>query len=125
MSKTSAAQQRFESARERLAEALKTLECVMISKIHETAIAAKMSSTDNNDPAMLAKVFEQETTITNLQQEINKIQKAMEEIGKENEFQKEKNSFFADKMFKFKSQGSNLIQAIENDLVRIQEIIKE
>ncbi len=47
----------------------------------------------------------------------------MEEMGKETEFLKEKNNFFADKMFKFKSQGSNLINAVESDLTRIHEII--
>ncbi len=121
---SSQAQKRFEEARERLAGALKTLEQIIISKIHETSIAAKMSSDDNGDAALYGKLSEQEVTIRNLNHEINKIHKAMEEIGRESEFSKEKNSFFADKLFKFKSQGSSLIQAIEADLIKIQEIIK-
>jgi len=121
---TSPAQKRFEEARERLADALKTLEQIIISKIHETSIAAKMSNDDNGDSSLYGKLSEQEVTIRNLNQEINKIQKAMEEIGRESEFSKEKNSFFADKLFKFKSQGSTIIQAIEADLIKIQEIIK-
>lgn len=121
----SEAQKRFEHARERLAEALKTLEQIMIAKIHETAISAKMSDGETSEPLLHGKILEQENVISNLHREINKIQKAMEEIGKESEFSKERNSFFADKLFKFKSQGSNLIQAIENDLIKIHEIIEK
>jgi len=119
------AQKRFNEARDRLALALKNLEEVVIAKIHENAFNSKILDTLEGDESSLrAKVFEQTSIIQNLSEELNKTQKLFSETSKENDFLKDKNRFFADKVFKFKTQGSSLIQAIESDLVRIKEIIK-
>ena len=112
---------RFDKARDRLAQALKNLEEIVIEKIKETSIDTQMLNAVNTNGTSLV---EQSIIINNLSEELNKIQKTMREIDKENEFLKDKNQFFADKIFKFKSQGSNLIQAVESDLVRVKEIIK-
>lgn len=118
-------QNRFDEARERLSSTLKRLEEIVIEKIHETSMNAKMLDVVESDESSLqSKVIEQTAIIQNLSGELNKIQKTFGEIGKENDFLKDKNNFFADKVFKFKTQGSSLIQAVESDLVRIREIIK-
>ncbi len=125
----SAAQIRFEEAREKLASTLQNIENTIIEKIRESAIHQQIDVDERDSLArqasMQAKIIEQDAIIEKLNNEINKMQKSIEEIGKESEFSKEKNRFLADKIFKFKSQGSNFIQAIETDLARIHEIIKE
>lgn len=118
-------QKRFSNARDRLSLALKNLEEIVIEKIHENAISSKMlDAVDGDESSLRAKVFEQSSIIQNLSEELNKTQKLFSESSKENDFLKDKNRFFADKVFKFKTQGSSLIQAIESDLVRVKEIIK-
>ncbi len=123
MSKTS--EQRFAKSRDRLALALQNLEEIVTNKIHETALNARMLEVaGNDDDALRSRLLEQLAIVQNLNEELNKIQKINSEISKENDFLKDKNRFFADKAFKFKTDGSSLIQAVEEDLNRIKEIIK-
>ena len=120
------AQKKFEEARDKLAASLKNLEEIAIAKIHETSKNSRMmlDIAEGDESSLRAKLFEQSSIILNLSEELNKIQKITGETDKENDFLKDKNRFFADKIFKFKTQGSNLIQAIESDLSRVKEIIK-
>ncbi len=119
------AQKKFEEARDRLAAALKNLEDIVTTKIHESSLSAKMLDVvDGDESSLRAKIFEQNAIIQNLNEELNKLQKSSSETDKENDFLKDKNRFFADKIFKFKTQGSGFIQSVENDLSRIKEIIK-
>lgn len=120
------AQKKFEEARDKLAASLKNLEEITIAKIHETSKNSRMmlDIAEGDESSLRAKLFEQSAIILNLSEELNKIQKTTGETDKENDFLKDKNRFFADKIFKFKTQGSNLIQAIESDLSRVKEIIK-
>jgi len=120
------AQKKFEEARDKLAESLKNLEEITLAKIHETSKNSRMmlDVAEGDESSLRAKLFEQSTIILNLSEELNKIQKTTGETDKENDFLKDKNRFFADKIFKFKTQGSSLIQAIESDLSRVKEIIK-
>ena len=119
-------QKKFEEARDKLAASLKNLEEITIAKIHETSKNSRMmlNIAEGDESSLRAKLFEQSSIILNLSEELNKIQKTTSETDKENDFLKDKNRFFADKIFKFKTQGSNLIQAIESDLSRVKEIIK-
>jgi len=118
------AQNKFEEAREKLATALKNLEEIITKKIDESSINAKIIDASNSDDSRLeSQIIQQSLIIKNLNEELNKLQKNMAEIEKENDFFKDKNNFFADKVFKFKTQGSALIQAVENDLINIKEII--
>ncbi len=119
-------QKKFEEARDKLAASLKNLEEITIAKIHETSKNSRMmlDIAEGDESSLRAKLFEQSSIILNLSEELNKIQKITGETDKENDFLKDKNRFFADKIFKFKTQGSNLIQAIESDLSRVKEIIK-
>lgn len=119
------AQKRFEEARDRLAAALRNLEEITIAKIHESAVSSRMlDAVDADESSLRAKVFEQSSIIQNLGEELNKLQKIAGETDKENDFLKDKNRFFADKAFKFKTQGASLVQAIESDVSRIKDIIK-
>ena len=119
------AQKKFIEARDRLATSLKNLEEVIIEKIQENSMSSKMlDAVDGDESSLRVKILEQLVIIENLSDELNKVQKITSEINKENDFLKDKNRFFADKIFKFKTQGSSLTQAIETDLVRIKEIIK-
>ena len=126
MSEIETAQKKFEEARNKLAAALKNLEEIAIAKIHETSRDSRMmlDVAEGDESSLRAKLFEQSAIILNLSEELNKIQKTTGETDKENDFLKEKNRFFADKIFKFKTQGSSLIQVIESDLSRVKEIIK-
>ncbi|MSP34029.1 MAG: hypothetical protein EXR06_03900 [Rickettsiales bacterium] len=119
-------QKKFEEARDKLAASLKNLEEITIAKIHETSKNSRMmlNIAEGDESSLRAKLFEQSSIILNLSEELNKIQKTTSETDKENDFLKDKNRFFADKIFKFKTQGSNLIQAVESDLSRVKEIIK-
>ena len=119
-------QKKFEEARDKLAASLKNLEEIAIAKIHETSKNSRMmlDIAEGDESSLRAKLFEQSSIILNLSEELNKIQKITGETDKENDFLKDKNRFFADKIFKFKTQGSNLIQAIESDLSRVKDIIK-
>lgn len=111
------AQKKFEEASEKFLKALQNLEEITTIKLQEIA-----TNSDNVD--VKNKVIEQEAIITNLSTELNNVQKTMNDIGKENDFLKDKNNFFADKIFKFKSQGPKIIQAVEDDLTRIRTILK-
>lgn len=125
-SHNSNSKQRFLEAKTKLVEALQRLESSSIEKLEEIIQHSEAFSGQNKDAVLLsAKVIEQNSIIENLNQEINSIHKAMEEMGRETEHLKEKNNFFADKMFKFKSQGTHLIHAVESDLMRIKEIIRK
>ena len=117
---------RFNEARERLANGLQNLEEIIAKKIRETSIDAKMLNAADSDEAQLhSQLAEQLSINQTLGEELNKAQKMMEEIGQENEFLKEKNQLLADKIFKFKSQGTNLVQAVESDLATIHTIINQ
>jgi len=117
---------RFEKARKRLSTALKDLEEVMKEKLHESAFQNKMISASEDDiERREAVLVEQATTIQTLHHEINTLQKNLEHVGKEVEFLNSKNEALAQRMNNLKSQGSSLIEAIELDLVQVQQLIKD
>jgi len=125
MSKAKKTQKKFDEAREKLAAALQNLEEVTIAKIHETSKNSLiMQGAEGDESSLRVKIFEQSTIISNLSDELNKIQKTTNETSKENDFLKDKNKLFADKVLRFKTQGSSFIEAIESDLSKIKEIIK-
>lgn len=122
---TQTAQTKFEEARNKLSDALKRLEESALAKIQETSLSSQMlDAVEGDETSLRVRVLEQSAIIQKLNEEINKIQKNSSEIEKENDFFKDKNRFFADKIFKFKTQGSSLVQSVEQDLLRVKEIIK-
>ncbi len=104
---------------------LQTLEEIIIAKIEQNSITPESLNLDADDNSQLKKkIIEQQKIIENLSHELNNAQKTIKEIGKENDFLKDKNRFFADKIFKFKSEGSKLIQSVEDEIELVKEIIK-
>jgi archaellum component FlaC len=115
---------RFNTARRQLSNALQQLEQITIQKIHEATINSKMLDVADEDFGELkTKIIEQTSIAQNLSEEINKLQKTLEEIGQENEFLTKKNKLLADKNSQLKSCGSSIIEAIESDLIKISKII--
>ncbi len=116
---------RFEKARKRLSEALKILEKTVKEKIHESSINATMIDVSSDETNSQAKLIEQSTTIQNLTSEINNLQKTLSDLGKETEFLNEKNKILSQKITEFRTKGSVLIEAIEADLLHIEEVIEK
>lgn len=116
---------RFEKARKRLSLLLKNLEEVVKEKLHETAINAKMIDiAGNTGDGQQAILIEQQAIIQNLNAEINSLQKNLADLGRETEFLHERNKALAQKISYLRNEGKSLFEAIESDLVRVEEIIK-
>ncbi len=124
MSKTPA-EIRFEKSRKKLSTALKELDAAIQKKLHEGAIETKIMDIGNEeDSEARAKIIEQSETISNLNSEINALQKNLSILGRESEFLHIKNKIFAEKLAAIRNQQSTLIEEIEADLVMIESIIK-
>lgn len=122
--KNSSTELRFDNARKRLADALKSLEESVKKKLHEGAIGSKMLDVGHEDfDGAQAKLIEQAVTIENLNSEINNLQKNLSLLGRDTEFMNTKNKIFAEKINEIRTQQSDLIIAIETDLAQIEEII--
>jgi len=123
MSKTHA-ENRFEKSRKRLAQVLKNLEEVVKDKIHETAINAKMIDvSDDIASSANARLIEQSSMIQNLNEEINNLQKNLSELGKETESLSEENKNLTAKFNKFQKECKKLVEEIEADIIKIEEVI--
>lgn len=114
---------RFDKARARLNAALKDLEKTTTDKLHETASQARMLPISGDENSLSSKVTEQFSTIQNLSAEINKLQENLAALGSENDLLIEENALLSGNLNKLRTQGSTLVDAIESDLVRIEEII--
>lgn len=112
---------RFEKARKRLTHALENLEDVMKKKLHEEAIESRMIGVSNDAEAT---IIEQSITIQNLTLEVNSLQQALSELGRETEFLNTKNKIFAEKLAAIRKNQLGFIEAIESDLVKISAAIK-
>lgn len=102
---------KFDAARKKLSDAFKNL---------EEAIEHKLQ-----DGALESKLIEQEITIQNLNSQINILQKNFVEISGKADFLDMSNKNLSEKFFALKKQGSDLVQNIELDLIKIEEIINE
>lgn len=125
MSKSSS-EIRFEKSRKRLSEVLKNLEEVVKEKIHETALDSKMIDiSDRNNESSRGQIIEQAAVIQNLNSEINKLQKNLSDLGNESEFLSEKNKVLGQRIQELRTQSKSLIDAIEADLLHIEEAIND
>ena len=115
---------RFENSRKKLSQALKNLEEVVKKKLHELAQSKVLNSSQNDEKNLGAKIIEQDHIIESLNSEINNLQENLAELGKETEFLSAKNKAISERISENKPQQSGLIQALEADLIRIEEIIK-
>lgn len=117
---------RFEKSRKRLSEVLRNLEEVVKEKIHETAIDSKMIDiSDASNGSSRAQIIEQAAVIQNLNYEINKLQKNLSELGNEGEFLSEKNKLLGERIQELRTQSKILIDAIEADLLQVEETIND
>ncbi len=124
MSKTHA-EIRFEKARKRLSDALSDLEKTTKKKLQEDVVDSKIFDvTAADSQRSQAKLIQQSELIKNLNTEINILQKNLSDLGKENEFLNAKNKAFSEKLIEVRSKKETLITAIESDLLRIEEILK-
>ncbi len=115
---------RFNAARAKLALELKNLENTVKEKIHEEAIQSRLIEASANDAAQnQAKIIAQTNTIQNLNHEINELQKHLNELSQENEFLNEKMRAMGQKMQHFQDVNKSLIEAVEIDLVAIEQLI--
>lgn len=114
----SIAEIRFEKARKRLSLALKELEEVTKNKLHDTAMESRMVEGGKESA-------EQATMIQNLNLEINNLQQNLLNLGHEVEFLNEKNKVLGQRMNKLRKSNLSFVEAIEADLVRIEEVMKQ
>ncbi len=123
----SIAETRFEKARQRLSDALLQLEEVIKDKLHESSQIQARIGGYNDSGAMdqQVRIIEQSVTIQNLISEMNNLQKTLVEIEKETDFTRERNTFLTKKMSEIYDQNHVLINAIESDLTRLEEVINK
>ena len=104
---------RFDAARARLNNSLKELEKTVTEKLY---LSSSNHRNTNED--------EQSALIKNLNNELNKLQKTLVEIGSVNKNLTEENQKLLNDLNKFDSYSSFLVEEVESDLTRIEEIIK-
>lgn len=122
------AENNFERSRKRLSDAFSLLEKNIKEKIYETSLQSKMmevSNLDNDESRLKVKIVEQAAIIDNLNSQVNNLQKELENIGLEVEFANEKNKMLINKLTELKSESNKIINEVEADLFKIEELIKE
>lgn len=120
MTKTGA-EIKFEKARKRLSKALQSLEDVIKKKLHQEAIESRMIGATSD---VEVKIIEQNSMIQNLTLEVNSLQQALSDLGRDTEFLNTKNKIFAEKLAIIRQKQLQFIEAIESDLVKISAAIK-
>jgi len=115
---------KFENSRHKLSAALKGLEEIVIKRLEENHLQTQIVEANQNESELELKLIEQKTIIDNLNLELNSIQKNMEEIGKENEFLKEKDRVISSKLSNIKTQSVIYVEEIRKDLEKIYNIKK-
>jgi SMC interacting uncharacterized protein involved in chromosome segregation len=105
---------RFNQSEERLDKALKNLEEIILNKI-ESLQTNKVSAAD----------LEEISSIDNLSNEINNLQKSLAEIGAENESLIAQNKILSQKIANFKNHLPEIIAEIESDLSKINSLVKK
>ena len=113
---------RFDKSRKNLSVVLKNLEEVVKEKIHEASI---LKVSDQNADEVDAKIIEQNALIVKLNEEVNRLQNELSELGKEAEFLKENNKTLWHRIESFNRQKTDLVTAIEADLVLIREVMEK
>ncbi len=101
------------------------LESASLQKIKQLSIASDFFDVKSSDVSKLKdKIIGQAKSIEELEERLENAQEKITELKKENEFLNEKNSLHVDKIFKFKSQGSKLIDSIEEQIEQIKGVVK-
>ena len=115
----------LDKAYENLFNRIYDLESISTNKIKELSVASDFFDLKTSDMKSLKdKVVQMSNEIEGLEQSLIDANKKIDDLKQENEFLNEKNSLYVDKIFKFKSQGSKLIAAVEEQVEEIKERIK-
>lgn len=115
----------LDKAYESLFNRIYDLESISLDKIKELNVASNFFNLKTSDINSLKdKVLQMSKEIELLETSLLDANKKIEELKEENEFLNEKNSLYVDKIFKFKSQGSKLIETVEDQVEEIKNRIK-
>ena len=115
----------LDKAYENLFNRIYDLESISTNKIKELSVASDFFDLKTSDMKSLKdKVVQMSNEIEDLERSLADANKKIDDLKQENEFLNEKNSLYVDKIFKFKSQGSKLIEAVEEQVEEIKERIK-
>lgn len=115
-------QQKFNNSRKKLSNNLKNLEEIIKEKIHESAINTRMLDESSTSSSM--RSLEQNLALEKQNQEINHLQQTLGNIEKEAEFLREKNKILTQKILHFRNQAVNIIESVNNEVNKIEEILK-
>ncbi len=115
-------QQKFNNSRKKLSNSLKNLEEIIKEKIHESAINTRMLDESSTSSSM--RSLEQNLALEKQNQEINHLQQTLGNIEKEAEFLREKNKILTQKILHFRNQAVNIIESVNNEVNKIEEILK-
>lgn len=114
----------FELEQEKIYSALEYLEQVILDKLHETSVSSTMlKASENDERSIKATNIQQANIIHNLNTELNRLQKAVAQLTEENESLSSQNESLLKKINKLRSDSENVIDNIENDLIKISKLI--
>ena len=116
------AEARFDKARRRLSEMLQELEEVVKNKIHE-ASELQVKIVGNDDESSQINVGGYVSSSGSLAAEINRLQNDLSEVGKETEFQKDRNQILIKKITNFQQEKLRLVENIERSIAEIEKLI--
>ena len=95
---------------------------IIKEKIHESAINTRMLDESSTSSSM--RSLEQNLALEKQNQEINHLQQTLGNIEKEAEFLREKNKILTQKILHFRNQAVNIIESVNNEVNKIEEILK-
>ncbi len=116
------AEKKFENSRKKLANTLKNLEEIIKDKIQQSAVEDKMLN-ESFSSKPIANI-DQKLTIENQNKEITRLTQMLNDFEKEAEFLREKNKILTQKILHFRNQASNIVDAVQNDIIKIEDILK-
>jgi hypothetical protein len=104
---------KLENSSQRLADNLETLEQLIFDRL-----------SDNQYKNYSALIIEQNTTLESQNKNISKLNEEINKLSKEIEFLQQRNKILTQKIIHFRNQSSNIVEVIENDIIKIEEILK-
>lgn len=116
------AEKKFENSRKKLANTLKNLEEIIKDKIQQSAVEDKMLNESSSSKPIAN--LDQKLTIENQNKEITRLTQMLNDFEKEAEFLREKNKILTQKILHFRNQASNIVDAVQNDIIKIEDILK-
>lgn len=116
------AKKKFENSSKKLTNTLKNLEEIIKDKIHQSTIENKML--DESCSTKPLENIDQNLIIENQNKENTRLTQMLNDLEKEAEFLREKNKILTQKILHFRNQASNIVDAVQNDIIKIEDILK-